>query len=443
MNILWHMPTFRQHTCGISRRAMHFGRELIQAGHHVEFTVRTHRTDVTAESLAMFDKGLKLSLIDVRTSRPVHWSLQSRARYAIARRVVRELRQTHDLFISCQPEAVVAYKERWPNRAALLVCGGTTILHDAADAARHGPSQGLSRISFCIDRVLKRRNERRAFMLADAVVFNSQMSRDAAAESYGLVPHSLHVAYGGVDLERMRRPDESERNSARLKLGLDADQFVIAWTGRLSPEKNLPLLLRAIAISRTAPRLVIAGDGLMKEMLTTLANELKINSRVWWVGANPDVRPLLWAADLFAFPSVSESFGNSLAEAMACALPCVAIRADGRLVRNASRELLDDGRAGRLVNEPSAEAFARAIDELAGNEPLRMQFASAAERRAKSLFNWRSGGATLAGLISKISGAKGGSKSAPKLFESLGAGRSTAVPTSVVGTTRGSSPYCA
>lgn len=429
MKILWHMPTFRQHTCGISTRAMHFGRELAEAGHRVEFTVRSDRTDVTAESLAAFDSRFKLKLIEVRASRPVHWSLQARARCSTARRIIRELRAEHDVFISCQPEAVLAYKERWPNRAALLVCGGTTMLHDEADAVRRGPSHGLSSISFRIDRALKRRNERRAFQNADAVVFSSRMLRDVVIEAYKLMPRSLHIAYGGVDARRMRPPGEFERNFARLEFGLCADDLVISWTGRLSPEKNLPLLLRAAAISRSAPRLLIAGDGSMRDSLMALASELNISSRVRWIGAISDVRPLLWASDLFAFPSVSESFGNSLAEAMACGLPSVAIRADGRQIRNASHELLDDGRAGCIVGDSSAESFACAIDELAGSESLRQRFATAAAERARSLFSWQSGGVILAGLVSEMAGAAGRYESARKPFQSIGIDRPTAVPT--------------
>ncbi len=398
MNILWHMPTLRTSVCGISRRALMFARELAQHGHHVHFVVRRDKTNIESDTWC----GLSVRRMDVADAGVPHWSLQAVGRMRTARRAVRLCDEPHDLFITCQPEAVAAYKRRRPGAPALFVCGGTTLLHDAADAARHGRRSRLNSISFKFDRFLKHRNERAAFHAADLVVFNSRTARDIVIEHYSMREDKCRVVYGGVDAERLAPPTTDQRGQARTRLGVGTGEFVIAWTGRLSPEKNLPLLLNAIAQCRTRSSLLIAGDGDMKAALAAQVELLAIASSVRFVGACDDVRPILHAADMFAFPSIGESFGNALAEAMACGLPCVALRSDGLTVCNASVELLDDGNAGRLIAAPRAEELSAAIDELAADPAQRRRLGDAAALRARELFDWRAGGRVFCELATSL-----------------------------------------
>lgn len=400
MNILWHMPTLRTSVCGISRRACMFARELTRQGHRVHFVVRRVKTNIESDNWS----GFPVLRMDVADEDMPHWSLQAVGRRRTARHVVKLCDEPHDLFITCQPEAVTAYKRRQPGAPALFVCGGTTLLHDAADEARHDRRSKLNSLAFAIDRIMKHRNERTAFHAADLIIFNSRMARDIVIEHYSINENKCRVVYGGVDAERFVPPTTIQREQARTRFGIGTGEFVIAWTGRLSPEKNLPLLLDAIAQCRARLSLLIAGDGVMNSTLVARAESHGISSSVRFAGACDDVRPILHAADMFAFPSIGESFGNALAEAMACGLPCVALRSNGRSVCNASAELLDDGNAGRVIAAPIASEMSAVIDELATDPVLRRRLGNAANLRARALFDWRAGGRMFCELATVLAG---------------------------------------
>ena len=114
-------------------------------------------------------------------------------------------------------------------------------------------------------------------------------------------------------------------------------------------------------------------------------------------GSQSNVLPYLHAADLFVFPSVSESFGGSLAEAMACGLPCIALAAEGN-IRNASDEMLGRG-CGQIVAGKEPNRLADAIDELATDRDRRRAMGIRASRLALSRFTWTAGGQALQALV--------------------------------------------
>ena len=99
----------------------------------------------------------------------------------------------------------------------------------------------------------------------------------------------------------------------------------VVFTGRLHPQKNLPLLLEAWqeVVRHIHANLILVGPGSDREVLAGLASELGIRDRVQIVGAVADPADYLRAADVFVLPSVAEGMSNSLLEAMATALPCI------------------------------------------------------------------------------------------------------------------------
>jgi glycosyltransferase involved in cell wall biosynthesis len=159
---------------------------------------------------------------------------------------------------------------------------------------------------------------------------------------------------------------------ARTASGVDADHFRpgpsafegtllppprAMFTGRLHPQKNLDLLLDAWAqvARRTSANLILVGQGPERERLSERTRDLGIADRVQFTGAVTDPAEMLRAADLFVLPSVAEGMSNSLLEAMATALPCVASGIGG------NTDLLDDGWTGLLVPANNSEAWASAL----------------------------------------------------------------------------------
>jgi glycosyltransferase involved in cell wall biosynthesis len=154
------------------------------------------------------------------------------------------------------------------------------------------------------------------------------------------------------------------------------------FTGRLHPQKNLPLLLEAWSeiARRSSANLILVGPGNERQKLEELAGSLGLADRVQFTGGVADPSEYLRAADLFVLPSVAEGMSNSLLEAMATALPCVASRIAG------NTDLIDDGRNGRLVKQADASAWTTAILELLDDPDAARRLGAAARRRVDEEF---------------------------------------------------------
>ena len=140
---------------------------------------------------------------------------------------------------------------------------------------------------------------------------------------------------------------------------VDGGEPVVLAAGRLAPQKDYPTLLRAFAeVARSRPaRLVILGQGPEREGLLALAARLGIAERFDLPGF--DVNPFRYMAraSVFALSSRYEGFPNVLAQAMACGTPVVSTDC-----RSGPREMLEDGRWGRLVGVGDWRAMAGAIE---------------------------------------------------------------------------------
>lgn len=158
---------------------------------------------------------------------------------------------------------------------------------------------------------------------------------------------------------------------------------ILLFVGRLGKEKSLDFLLRAFQqVLQRCPNvtLVLVGSGPEKRALSDLAKKLKIKEKVIFTGLlSPDVVAGAYAsADLFVFPSVTETQGLVLAEAMAAGLPVVARAAFGSLA------MVEEGITGFLCGDDEEE-FADRIVSLLEDLLLWRQMGEAAKKRALKL----------------------------------------------------------
>jgi glycosyltransferase involved in cell wall biosynthesis len=147
--------------------------------------------------------------------------------------------------------------------------------------------------------------------------------------------------------------------------------------GRLDKLKNHPLLLRAFAQlrRRIECRLIVLGEGEQLEKLIAEARELGIADDVDFAGFSRNPMSFMRQADLFVLSSDFEGLSNVLIEAMAVGCPVVSTDAP-----HGPREVLQDGRLGRLVPVGDADGLARAMEETLrdpGDATLRRQWAKA------------------------------------------------------------------
>ncbi len=138
---------------------------------------------------------------------------------------------------------------------------------------------------------------------------------------------------------------------------------LIVSVGRLSPEKDQLLLLEAMARLRVhSPiRLLLIGDGMLREKLEKRAAELHIADRVSFAGYVEDPFAWLMRAEVAVCSSRFEGFGNAIVEALACGTPVISTDCPW-----GPREILSDGHYGTLVPVGDVDALARAIGEQIG-----------------------------------------------------------------------------
>lgn len=132
----------------------------------------------------------------------------------------------------------------------------------------------------------------------------------------------------GVDIDNFRpAPDDGE---LRHQLGIAPDAFVLLYVGRLSGEKNIPVLLEAFRLLKkksTNPfHLVIVGDGPLRRLLPDVRHET--NALTWrhYLNDNAALARYYRMANLFVHPGICETFGLVVLEAQGCGCPAVGIR---------------------------------------------------------------------------------------------------------------------
>jgi glycosyltransferase involved in cell wall biosynthesis len=182
----------------------------------------------------------------------------------------------------------------------------------------------------------------------------------------------------GVDAELFA---PARRSTAVRERILDGGELLLLSVGRLSHEKRLEVLLEAfgrVADELPGARLAIAGEGPARASLEALAPE-----GVEFVGElhGHELAALYASADVFCFPSTSDTFGQVILEAAASGLPVVAAAAGG------AAELVRHGRTGLLVPPDDAAALARSLLELALS-PERRQLLGLAARAAAVERTW-------------------------------------------------------
>ena len=105
------------------------------------------------------------------------------------------------------------------------------------------------------------------------------------------------------------------RQDVRASLGIDNNQWLWIQVANLRPVKDQACLLKALAKSKIDHKLLIVGDGPLDSELKQLAQELKITSKVFFLGHRQDIGDLLNACDGFVLSSISEAMPMSLLEA--------------------------------------------------------------------------------------------------------------------------------
>lgn len=210
----------------------------------------------------------------------------------------------------------------------------------------------------------------------------------------------------GIDIDAFRRVDRLSGNVLRDKLGISRDANLLLLVSRLAHEKNVPLAIDALARLRErlpATQMLLVGSGPLLHQLKEQARACGLLEAIHFVGpVEHSEIPLFYAAaDVFVFPSVSETQGLVLAEAFASGLPVVA------LDNPQTRDVFGEHLAGEIVHD--AASMANAAYELIAS-PERRTLAVTHAKTAAAAFDARAtAGRVLAIYEAVLSTAQSGS----------------------------------
>jgi len=176
------------------------------------------------------------------------------------------------------------------------------------------------------------------------------------------VTASIEIVPTGIDVEFFAAGD---KRRWRQSAGIPSDAFVVGFVSRIAPEKNMRFLAEAVAryLQREQhSHFFLIGSGPSENEVREILWQRGLGDRVHAFGVlrGRDLVDAYHGMDAFAFASHTETQGMVVAEAMAAGVPVVALDATG------VREVVEDGKNGRLLDAEDVEAFSSALHWIAG-----------------------------------------------------------------------------
>lgn len=225
---------------------------------------------------------------------------------------------------------------------------------------------------------------------ANAITVVSQAMKDHVQQMQATASHAVVVPMG-IDASGMFTPPQAA----------DANRSGLLFVGRLVQSKGVDRLIAAmpaILAQQAQAILTIAGDGPELSRLQSMAAALQLGDRVRFLGAvpNPELPQLYRRAAVFVSPSLSEGFGLTLAEALAC--ECAVVASDLPAVR----EIVRDGETGMLVPAGDTAKMADAVLALLAAPAQRQKLGRAGRDSVCRRFDWQVTAAEYASLLHRL-----------------------------------------
>lgn len=213
---------------------------------------------------------------------------------------------------------------------------------------------------------------------AKTIAVSNSVANDISARYNITVEDKLVVIPLGFELERFFEADKN-KGKLRQELGLDKDVLLIGIVGRLVPVKNHKMFLDAI--KNITAKIIIVGDGELRQELENYAEKLGIRDKVIFLGWRRDLENIYADLDVVCLTSLNEGTPVSLIEAMASGRPVVATDVGG------AKDIVKDGINGRLVVSDDTDGFSAAVLDLLNNSNKRMIMGNNGREFARKNFN--------------------------------------------------------
>jgi glycosyltransferase involved in cell wall biosynthesis len=235
----------------------------------------------------------------------------------------------------------------------------------------------------------------RLFLRADYWLAGSDLALEDV-RGHGVEPAKSAVMPGMATRQVGRVATSAERSAAKARIGLP-DRPTVLYVGRLEREKGVDVLLEAwpAVVADQDAQLVLVGDGPLRQRAMDQAST-DHRQTIRAVGVQADPGPFYAAAEVFVFPTRSETFGVALADAMAHGLAVVATPA------GLAHGWLRDQFEGLLIPHGDGPRMATAIRALLANEAQRQDLGERARQRAHETFGVETVGAAYSALWRRL-----------------------------------------
>jgi len=193
----------------------------------------------------------------------------------------------------------------------------------------------------------------------------------------------LITIINGVDTKLFQPQDAKNKLQLKKSLGYTEDDQIIGAVCRLDPIKNIEFLLNCIhhlSIENKNIKLLIVGDGPIKQKLIQYSNELSITKYVNFIGYRKDVESILPVIDIYVSTSLSEGTSMTILEAMSCGLPIVASDVGGN-------KKLVDRTNGYLYPSNDKDEFINAVHQIFNNEQYKEKLGKESRKKILDQFS--------------------------------------------------------
>ncbi len=251
--------------------------------------------------------------------------------------------------------------------------------------------------------------ERQAYEGASAVIAVSNGMREDILRSYPAVdPERVKVVHNGIDLDAWARPTDAEFETlcqeVRDRYGIDTTRPTIVFVGRITRQKGLPHLLRAVRLLPPEVQVVLCAGAPdtpeikaeVDQAVAALQSERTGVILIEEMLPHRELQAVLASSDVFVCPSVYEPLGIVNLEAMAMGLPVVGsatggipdVIVDGQTGYLVPIDQLQDGTGTPTDPERFASDLAERLTALVTDEELAAQMGRAARARVEEHFSW-------------------------------------------------------
>lgn len=242
-------------------------------------------------------------------------------------------------------------------RIAARLCSVKFIIHTV-----HGFAfpMATSKLKYCIYYIM----EKIGSMCGTMLICLHENDKKIAMEILSVPEKNIAIVENGIDINKFKKLPSDEKKLIRKKYSLNDNDIIIGMTGRLWPQKNPLLLLKAckdIILSNRNIHIVYAGDGELRKDIELFIEKYNLKNNVHLIGWSNEVPKILNMFDIFVLPSLYEGMPLAILEAQSTSLPCIVSNIPG------NAHIVENKKTGLLFNSNSSSDLKEKIINLLTN----------------------------------------------------------------------------